>query len=194
MARTPSTMTLQLGDKAPEFNLLDVMSGVKVDLTDVRGAKALLVMFVCNHCPFVIHVQEELAHLGVEFGPQGVAMVAICSNDVVNYPDDAPDKMVRFAQEQNWNFPYLFDEDQSTAKAYFAACTPDFYLFDHEQRLAYRGQLDGSRPGNDVPVSGEDLRSAIDAVLNQAPVESEQKPSIGCNIKWIAGQEPSYHG
>jgi peroxiredoxin len=187
-------MTLELGEKAPDFHLMDTVSGVHVCLEDVNSAHALLVMFVCNHCPFVIHVEEELAKLGRHYGPQGVAMVAICSNDVKNYPADAPDKMLEFAREKGWNFPYLYDEDQSVAKAYFAACTPDFYLFDSEQRLVYRGQLDGSRPGNDVPVSGGDLRSAIDAVLNQAPVESEQKPSIGCNIKWIAGQEPTYYG
>ena len=187
-------MTLQLGDKAPEFNLLDVMSGVKIDLADVRGAKALLVMFVCNHCPFVIHVQDELANLGAEYGPQGVAMVAICSNDIVNYPADAPGKMVSFAQEQKWNFPYLYDEDQSAAKAYFAACTPDFYLFDDTQSLVYRGQLDESRPGNGIPVTGQDLRAALKAILIGDPVATEQRPSIGCNIKWISGQEPAYFG
>jgi peroxiredoxin len=187
-------MTLQLGQKAPDFELLDVMSGVKISLEDVRGARALLVMFVCNHCPFVIHVQDELAKLGTEYGPQGVAMVAICSNDVVNYPDDAPDKMVSFARENKWSFPYLYDEEQSTARAYYAACTPDFYLFDGDQSLVYRGQLDESRPGNGVPVTGKDLRRALEALLNGDPVATEQRPSIGCNIKWIAGQEPAYSG
>ena len=194
MARTPSTMTLELGQKAPHFQLLDVVSGTEVSTEDVRSAHALLVMFVCNHCPFVIHVEEELAKLGRDYGPKGVAMVAICSNDVENYPDDSPDKMRLFAKEKGWQFPYLFDEDQSVAKAYYAACTPDFYLFDANQELVYRGQLDGSRPGNDISVTGEDLRGAIDAILEGESAPAEQRPSLGCNIKWKEGNAPAYYG
>ena len=187
-------MTLELGQKAPHFQLLDVVSGTEVSTEDVRSAHALLVMFVCNHCPFVIHVEEELAKLGRDYGPKGVAMVAICSNDVENYPDDSPDKMRLFAKEKGWQFPYLFDEDQSVAKAYYAACTPDFYLFDANQELVYRGQLDESRPGNDISVTGEDLRGAIDAILEGEPVPPEQRPSLGCNIKWKEGNAPAYYG
>jgi len=193
MAATPSTM-LELGTPAPDFSLLDPSSGNTVSRDDFADAPALLVMFVCNHCPFVIHVREGLAALGRDYAAQGVAMVAINANDVENYPDDAPEKMKMFAAENGWDFPYLFDETQEVAKAYRAACTPDFFLFDDDQKLVYRGQFDGSRPQSDVPVTGADLRAALDAVLAKQSVASDQKPSLGCNIKWKPGNAPEYFG
>jgi peroxiredoxin len=191
MVRTMSTM-LPLGTTAPEFSLPDVVSGGTVSLSDFPDAKAYLVIFLCNHCPYVKHVQAQLATLAKEYQAKGVAVVGISSNDVENYPDDSPDKMAEEARAAGYTFPYLYDEDQATAKAYRAACTPDFYVFDRDKKLAYRGQLDGSRPGNDVPVTGADLRAALDAVLSGQPVSTDQKPSLGCNIKWKTGNEPEY--
>lgn len=183
MARTPSTM-LELGTKAPDFSLPDSASGKAVSLDQFSG-KPLLVMFISNHCPFVLHVRDELKALGRDY--EGM-VVAIGSNDTSTHPADGPDKM----PAEGYPFPYLYDESQAVAKAYRAACTPDFYLFDKAHRLAYRGQLDGSRPGNGVPVSGGDLRAAFDALIAGTPVNSDQKPSLGCNIKWKAGNEPNY--
>jgi len=190
MASTPSTM-LPIGTSAPDFDLPDTVSGKRFSLTDTTG-KPLLVMFICNHCPFVKHVREELAAIGADYQSRGLAIVAISSNDAENYPDDSPDKMAAEAAEAGYTFPYLYDESQSVAKAYRAACTPDFYLFDADHKLAYRGQLDPSRPRNNTPVTGSDLRAAIDAVLAGRPVPEPQLPSIGCNIKWKAGNAPDY--
>ena len=192
MARTLSTM-LPLGTKAPAFSLPNV-DGKKVSLSDFEGQPALVVMFICNHCPFVKHVAAGLAQLAKDYQSRGAAFVAISSNDAANYPDDSPAKMAEEAKQRGYTFPYLYDETQAVAKAYRAACTPDFYLFDKNQTLAYRGQLDGSRPDSGTPVTGHDLRAALDAVLAGNPVPSDQKPSIGCNIKWKAGNEPDYFG
>jgi peroxiredoxin len=192
MARTPSTM-LELGTAAPDFALPDT-DGRIVSLDDVASAPALLVMFICNHCPFVKHVRDELARIGRDYTVRGVAVVAISSNDPEQYPDDSPERMREEKQDAGYTFPYLFDGTQEVAAAYRAACTPDFYLFDADRRLVYRGQLDDSRPGNDVPVSGRDLRAALDAVLAGGPVPAEQRPSLGCNIKWRPGNEPDWWG
>jgi len=192
MVMTPSTM-LALGTPAPDFSLPDV-GGRKVSLDDFRGTPALLVMFICNHCPFVKHVRDELAKLVKEYQVKGVAAVGISSNDVANYPADSPEKMAEEARDAGYTFSYVYDETQQVAKAYNAACTPDFYVFDKDHKLAYRGQLDDSRPGNGLPVTGRDLRAALDAVLADTPVPSHQKPSIGCNIKWKKGNEPPYFG
>ena len=180
---------LELGTAAPALSLPDPDGEVH---TFAEGAAAYLVMFICNHCPFVIHVRDELARLGRNYAERGVAVYAISSNDVDNYPADAPEHMKREAAEHGFTFPYLYDEDQTVAKAYRAACTPDFFLFDGDRRLVYRGQLDGSRPSNNVPVDGRDLRAALDAVLAGRAVDPEQKPSIGCNIKWKPGNAPDY--
>lgn len=193
MSLTASTM-LPLNTKAPDFHLPDVVSGETMSLTNFTGKKALLVMFICKHCPFVKHIKEELAQLGKDYVNRELGIVAISPNDVSNYPDDAPEQLKAMAQELGFTFPLCYDESQETTKAYTAACTPDFFLFDAEQRLVYRGQLDDSRPSNGKPVTGEDLRAAIDAVLVGKPVNSEQKPSVGCNIKWKPGNEPSYYG
>ena len=190
MVKTASTM-LPLGTPAPDFSLLNVDSKT-VSLADFADAKALVVIFMCNHCPFVKHLAPALAEFGRECQAKGVAVVAISSNDVANYPDDSPEQMVHEAENRGYTFPYLYDEDQSVSLAYKAACTPDFFVFDADKKLAYRGQFDASRPGNDVPVTGEDLRKAVDAVLAGQPVPEPQMPSIGCNIKWIAGKEPEY--
>jgi peroxiredoxin len=192
MVAVNSTM-LPLGTPAPDF-ALPQPDGTLYRLETDADAKALLVVFMCNHCPFVVHVAEELARLGAELPGRGVAMIGISANNVAKYPADSPEKMVETAAQYGWTFPYLYDEDQSVAKAYRAACTPDFYLFDGDRKLAYRGQLDDSRPGNGVPVTGADLRAAVDAVLAGAPVAQPQVPSIGCNIKWIPGGEPDYFG
>ena len=192
MALTPSTM-LPLGSKAPDFRLPDT-DGSTVSLDDFHEAPALLVIFLCNHCPYVKHVREELARLGREYRAEGVAVVGISSNDAVAYPADGPVMMAKEKAEFGYTFPYLYDETQDVAKAYEAACTPDFYLFDAGRSLVYRGQLDGSRPGSGKPVTGEDLRAALDAVLSGKLVSSEQRPSMGCNIKWKPGQAPSYSG
>ena len=185
MARTESTM-LDLGTPAPAFTLPDVVSGKPVSL-DALDKKPLLVMFICRHCPYVKHVQNELARLGRDYAGQSLAIVAISSNDARAYPDDAPDSLREMASELGFNFPFCYDESQEVARAYGAACTPDFFLYDSARRLVYRGQLDDSRPGNGIPVTGRDLRQAIDAVLGGRPVNANQKPSIGCNIKWKRG-------
>jgi peroxiredoxin len=192
MALTQSTM-LPLGTKAPAFKLPDVMSEKTIELSSFAGKKALLVMFICRHCPYVKHVEHELVKLGVDYNNHhDIGIVAISSNDAENYKDDAPESLKEFALQLKLNYPLCYDETQKVAHAYTAACTPDFFLFDKEQRLVYRGQLDSSRPGNDKPVNGKDLRSAIDAVLNDKPVSPDQAPSAGCNIKWKAGNEPKY--
>lgn len=192
MARTPSTM-LPLGTPAPDFSLPNI-DGRTVSLADFKDAPALVVVFMCNHCPFVKHVAPELAKLARDYQPRGVAVVGINSNDVVAHPDDAPPKMADEAKHRGYTFPYLFDATQAVAKAYRAACTPDFYLFDKSRRLAYRGQLDASRPDSGVAPSGVDLRAALDAVLAGKSPSPDQKPSIGCNIKWKSGNEPDYYG
>ena len=190
MVKTASTM-LPLGSSAPDFSLPNV-DGSTVSLSDLDDKVGLLVIFMCNHCPFVIHLREDLANFADEYQQRGLAIVGISSNDVENYPQDGPDKMKEEAETQGYTFPYLFDESQDVAKAYHAACTPDFFLFDKDRKLVYRGQFDDSRPGSDIPVTGQDLRAACDAVLAGEPVPAEQRPSIGCNIKWKAGSEPSY--
>ena len=190
MARTPSTM-VPLGTAAAEFNLPNV-DGRMVSLDTAAGPRGTLVMFICNHCPFVKHVADQLAQVGCEAIGRGIGVVAISANDVATHPADSPEQMVREAEERGYPFPYLYDESQEVAKAYKAACTPDFFLFDPYRRLVYRGQLDDSRPGNGVPVTGHDLRQAIEAlVAGRSPV-AEQRPSIGCNIKWKPGNEPEF--
>jgi peroxiredoxin len=184
---------LPLGTKAPAFRLPDT-SGKSVSLEDFKAAKALLVVFMCNHCPYVKHIRAGLAQLGRDYVRRGVAMVGINSNDAANYPEDSPAKMAEEVKSAGYVFPYLYDATQGAAKAYRAACTPDFYLFDSDQRLVYRGQFDDSRPGNNVPVTGKDLRVALDAVLSGKPVAPQQKASIGCNIKWKPGNAPDYFG
>ena|SRR5688572_7923442 len=194
MAATPSTM-LELGTTAPDFDLPDTTGpgmSRRVRLDDFKGKRGLLVMFICNHCPFVKHVRDELARIGNEYQSRGLGIVAISSNDVANYPDDSPGKMAEEARAAGYSFPYLYDETQEVARAYRAACTPDFFLFDNDRRLAYRGQLDDARPKNNSPVTGRDLRAAIDAVLDGRPVTGQQMPSIGCNIKWKPGGAPAY--
>ncbi len=191
MAEVPSTLILPLGSAAPEFELPDP-AGRTVTLDDARGPNGLLVMFVCNHCPFVIHLADALAAFARECEAAGIGVVAINSNDIENYPADAPDKMAVFAASHDWSFPYLFDADQSVAKAYVAACTPDFYLFDGALRLFYCGQFDSSRPRNDTPVTGDDLRAAVRTMLAGGPPPSPQRPSSGCNIKWKPGLEPDH--
>ena len=184
MARTPSNM-LALNTPAPDFALLEPATGRTVRLADFAG-QPLLVAFICNHCPFVIHIQEAFAQLAREYQVRGVAVVAINSNDVANYPDDSPEKMIEAVRNHGYTFPYLFDESQAIARAYDAACTPDLYLFDAQHRLYYRGQFDNARPGNDEPVNGADLRQALDALLDGQSAPEVQKPSLGCNIKWKA--------
>ncbi len=189
MSLTPSTMQLALGASAPDFSLPDP-DGKTHALGDFAGQKALLVAFICNHCPYVKHVAPALAKLAKEYQDKGVAVVAINSNDFQNYADDSPAKMKAEIAARGYTFPYLVDESQQVAKAYHAACTPDFFLFDADRKLVYRGQLDDSRPGNNLPVTGKDLRAALDAVLAGRPVSKDQRPSIGCNIKWRTGNEP----
>ena len=191
MAETPSTMA-PLGMKAPGFRLPDVVSGRAVSLDDSKSAPALLVMFICNHCPYVKHVREHLAQLVREYQARGVAVVGISSNDAVQFPDDGPEKMKQEARAAGYTFPYLYDEDQEVAKQYRAACTPDFFVFDKDRRLVYRGQMDDSRPNSGRPVTGKDLRAALDAVLAGRPVPPDQKPSMGCNIKWKEKNAPEY--
>ena len=206
MALTPSTM-LALGSRAPDFTLPDVVSGKSVALRNFAGKKGLLVMFICRHCPYVQHIKQELARPGKDYAPGGVSgaasssgshagkdlgIVAISSNDARNYPDDAPENLKAMAEELQFAFPFCYDESQEVAKTYKAACTPDFFLFNEERKLVYRGQLDDSRPGNGEPLNGRDLRAAIDAALTDRPVSPGQKPSIGCNIKWKPGNAPSY--
>jgi peroxiredoxin len=183
MVRTASTM-LPLGTRAPDFALPSVHDGRIVALKDFAGAPATLVMFICNHCPYVKHVAPELARIGAEYARRGVAIIAIAPNDAAEYPDDAPAELSREAKRLGYTFAYVHDETQAVAKAYHAACTPEFYVFDKALELAYRGQLDGSRPKNDIPLTGVDLRAALDAVLAGRPVMIDQYPGIGCNIKW----------
>jgi peroxiredoxin len=194
MALTPSTMIQPLGAEAPPFFLPDVETGSTVSLENFAGKKALVVVFLSAQCPFVRHVAPELTRLGRDYQSHGAGIVAIASNDADNHPGDAPDQLAAFANDQGFPFPILYDDTQKTAKDYGAACTPDFFLYDSAGRLVYRGQLDDSRPGNDRPLSGADLRSALDAALAGQPVSAEQRPSIGCNIKWKPGNEPVYHG
>jgi len=176
---------LPLGTQAPDFSLLDTVSDQMMSLTHVKGNQGTVIMFICNHCPFVKHVNLQIAQLARDYKEQGIGFVAISSNDVVNYPQDAPPLMKETAIAASYCFPYLYDKTQEVAKAYEAACTPDFYLFDNDLALVYRGQLDDSRPGNGIPVTGSDLRQALDALLQGVPINEFQKPSIGCNIKWI---------
>ena len=183
MSRTPSNM-LPLGTIAPEFYLKDTNSNNWYSFADLKGEKGTLVLFICNHCPFVHHVIEEIIMIANDYRVQGLGMIAISSNDVVKYPQDAPELMTEFAFENKMEFPYLYDQTQEVAKAYDAACTPDFFLFDNQNKLVYRGQLDDSRPGNGIPLSGNDLRGAIDGVIYNRSINLDQKPSLGCNIKW----------
>jgi len=173
-----------LGGKAPAFELPDTVSGKNISLEEIKSDKATVVMFICNHCPYVKHVNHEITAIANEYGAKGISFVGISSNDVDNYPDDAPELMKETAAKEGYQFPYLYDETQEVAKAYMAACTPDFYVFDKDLKCVYRGQMDEARPKNDVPVTGKDLRAALDAVLNGKPVPDEQKPSAGCGIKW----------
>jgi len=194
MARTESTM-LELGTAAPDFSLPEPATGKTFSLANFTGNKAILVIFMCNHCPYVLHIHQQLNDLIREYQSKGLAAVAINANDIDNYPDDSPEKMASLATQMDYGFPYLFDEDQSVAKAYKAACTPDFFLFDSEMQLAYRGQFDDSRPRNDAAVSGADMRAAFEAVLAGRPIaEERQKPSMGCNIKWKVDNAPDYFG
>jgi peroxiredoxin len=190
MALTPSTM-LPLGTVAPDFKLPDT-NGKTVALADFKGQAALVVVFMCNHCPYVVHIRAGLAQLARDYLPRGVGMVGINANDAKNYPSDGPALMRDEVKKAGYTFPYLYDETQTVAKAYRAACTPDIFLFDKNQKLVYRGQFDASRPGNGVPVTGKDLRAALDAVLAGKPVSENQQASMGCNIKWKAGNEPDY--
>jgi len=190
MVKTASTM-LPLGSQAPDFSLPNI-DGATVSLEKFAGKEGLLVMFICNHCPFVVHLCDDLAAFAQEYQEKGLGVVAISSNDVENYPQDGPEKMKQEAAARGYTFPYLYDESQEVAKAYHAACTPDFFLFDRDQRLVYRGHFDDSRPDSGIPVTGADLRAACDAVLAGQDVRADQKPSIGCNIKWKPGNEPSY--
>ena len=191
MVLTASTM-LPLGTKAPDFHLPEVVSRKIISLDNFTDKKALLIMFICRHCPFVKHIQQELARLDQDYSNSDLGIIAISANDAKNYPNDAPESLKDMAIELGFDFIFCYDETQETAKAYTAACTPDFFLFDSDIKLVYRGQLDDSRPSNNQPVTGKDLRAAITAVLNNQPVTSEQKPSIGCNIKWKSGNEPNY--
>jgi len=191
MSLTPSTM-LALGTPAPDFNLPEVTTGQSVSLANFKGKQALLVMFICQHCPYVQHIKKELAKLGGDYAGKEIGIVGISANDAENYPDDSPAELKKFAKAEGFAFPFLYDQTQQTAKTYTAACTPDFFLFDQNRKLVYRGQLDDSRPGNNKPVTGRDLRAAMDAVLAGTPANPNQAPSVGCNIKWKAGQEPDY--
>lgn len=183
MARTESVM-IPLGTSAPDFSLVDVMTGKTMSLENIRGNNGLLTMFLCRHCPFVKHLEQGIAQLGKEYKEKGIGVVAISSNDAAAYPDDAPESLKEQGRQLGFTFPYLYDETQEVARTYDAACTPDFFLFDKELKLIYRGQFDDSRPGNSIPVTGRDLRAALDALLTGKPVSGEQKPSLGCNIKW----------
>lgn len=193
MALTPSTM-IDLGTPAPDFSLSEPLTGKMVSLADFAGAPGLLVIFMCNHCPYVKHIRHGLAEFAREYQAKGLKIVAISSNDVESHPDDSPEKMIEEVNTIGYSFPYLHDETQEVAQAYQAACTPDLYLFDGDMKLVYRGQFDDSRPGNDKPVTGVDLRAAVDALLAGQPIFSDQKASMGCNIKWKPGNEPNYYG
>ena len=184
MAATPSTM-LPLGTPAPRFRLPDTVSDNTLSYEDIKGNKGTVIMFICNHCPYVKHVNDELVRVATDYMPKGIGFAAISANDITRYPEDAPDKMKETAERLGYPFPYLYDESQDIARAYQAACTPDFFVFDKEDKLVYRGQLDNSRPGNNIPVTGKDLRRALDLLLEGKMIpEEEQKPSIGCSIKW----------
>jgi thiol-disulfide isomerase/thioredoxin len=183
MAATPSTM-MPLGTIAPPFELLDTVSGRLLSLSELKGNRATLVMFICNHCPYVLHINEELVRIAKDYQPKGISIIAISSNDVENYPQDSPELMKKMAEKTGYTFPYLYDETQDTARAYDATCTPDLFLFDKELKCVYRGQLDNSRPNSSIPVSGKDLRNALEALLSGKEISDEQIPSIGCNIKW----------
>jgi peroxiredoxin len=183
MARVLSTM-VALGTKAPQFSLPDTISGKQLTLMDTKGVIGTVIMFICNHCPFVKHVNEELVKLANDYKIKGINFIAISSNDVINHTDDSPTMMKFVAQELNYPFPYLYDESQEVAKAYDAACTPDFFIYNKDLQLVYRGQLDDSRPGNEIPVTGKDIRYTLDCLINNQPVPADQRPSIGCNIKW----------
>jgi peroxiredoxin len=191
MARTP-TVQLELGYKAADFQLPNVVSSNLNSYSDLKGEKGTVVMFICNHCPFVVHVMDELIRIGNDYRDQGIGFVAISSNDVAKYPDDEPEKMKQLAETEQFPFPYLYDETQEVAKAYFAACTPDFSVFDANDTCVYRGQLDDSRPSNSEPVSGKDLRNVLDLLISEKRMPTNQRPSLGCNIKWKHGNEPSY--
>jgi peroxiredoxin len=191
MVRTSSTM-LELGTTAPDFSLPDITSGKTVSLSGFADKRALLVMFICRHCPFVKHVEHELARIGSDYDGTDLGIVAISANDADEYPEDAPGSLKEMAADLGFKFPFLYDESQATAKAYTAACTPDFFLFDRERELVYRGQLDDSRPDSGKPVTGKDLRAAIEALLHDSPVSPDQRASVGCNIKWKGGREPAY--
>jgi peroxiredoxin len=191
MALTQSTM-LPLGTPFPHFELPDVVTGKRLSSTQLTGKPGILVMFICRHCPYVVHVQAELARIGKDYGKKSISIIAISSNDAEHYSDDRPEQLKAMAQEQGFTFPYCYDEDQNVAKVFTAACTPDFFLFDANEQLVYRGQLDDSRPGNGKPVTGKDLRDAMDAVLGNQPVSQNQRPSAGCNIKWKPGGSPNY--
>ena len=193
MVKTASTM-LALGTPAPDFQLTDVTSGNRIGLGDFGGQKGLLLMFICAHCPFVKHIESELASIGDEYIPKRLGIAAISANDVESHPEDGPDMLRKQAEDVGFAFPYLFDENQMVSQQYTAACTPDFFLFDAAMSLVYRGQLDDSRPGGDIPVTGKDLRAAIDALLNGEAVADEQRASLGCNITWKPGNEPDYFG
>ncbi|MFT4664511.1 MAG: peroxiredoxin [Polaribacter sp.] len=183
MSLTESKM-IPLGTKAPDFKLKDTVSGKEMSLSDIPSENARVIMFICNHCPYVLHITEEIAKLAKDYKKKGVGFLAISSNDVENYPVDSPENMKAFAKDEKFNFPYLYDETQEVAKAYDAACTPDFYIFDKKDKLAYRGRLDDSRPNSGIPVTGAELRAALDTVLNREKVSATQYPSMGCNIKW----------
>ncbi len=183
MPVTPSIM-LPLNTVAPDFELFDVMSNENCSLNSLKAKQGTVIMFICNHCPFVKHVRQELAKLATEYKKRGISFIAINSNDVANYPEDSPERMKVFIQEIGNPFPYLYDETQKVARAYYAACTPDFFVFDGTMKCVYRGQMDDSRPGNDIPVTGSDLRLALDNLLANKPIPENQKPSMGCNIKW----------
>jgi peroxiredoxin len=194
MARTPSVM-VDLGTPAPPFHLPDVVTGNMISLDTFAGKTGLLVMFICRHCPYVKHIQNELAQLGRDYQDKDLGIVAISANDAEKYPEDSPESLKEMAKELGFTFPFCYDETQAVAKAYQAACTPDFYLFDRERKLVYRGQFDDSRPKSDppIPVTGKDLRAAIDALLSGQPISPDQRASIGCNIKWKPGNEPDYY-
>ncbi|MFZ0219110.1 MAG: thioredoxin family protein [Candidatus Aquirickettsiella sp.] len=183
MALTPSSM-LALGTKAPDFKLLDTLTGQSYCLNDTQNSKATVIMFICNHCPYVQHVIHQLVQLAKDYQAKGITFVAISANDAIVYPEDGPEKMAQLAKQLGFSFPYLYDETQAAAKAYQAACTPDFFVFDKNFLCVYRGQLDGSRPANKIPVTGKDIRSALDDLLKGKPVNPQQLPSMGCNIKW----------
>lgn len=192
MARTP-TVNLKLGYKAPDFNLLDTVSNNHLSFADIKGENGTVVMIICNHCPFVVHVMGELIRIGNDYKNQGIGFVAISSNDVTTHPDDSPAHMAQLAKNKGFPFPYLYDETQEVAKAYTAACTPDYSVFNADDKSVYRGQLDDSRPGNDKSVNGKDLRRVLHLLIAGKEVPTDQKPSIGCNIKWKPGNEPTYY-